>query len=277
MHDLPETDNLAHQPREQAIPALIDAYGPMLYSLGRRICGNTDEAQDLVQETFLQAWRKWDQFEGRSNPKTWLYTIAGRLCQRMHRRRAGQPEHMIPIEAVHPFHETSAPTIVGEEAASALDEQTRREAIERLEYEVAHLPENYRLPIVLKEILELPVAEVARILDMSEATVKTRLHRGRLALRKAVLAGLPMDEAPEPQYEKQVCLDLLHAKQEALDHDQPFPLDDVLCERCRNVFGSLDLARELCLDLREGILPDEIREQVLARVEHQKAHAEQSG
>ena len=53
-------------------PMLLDEHGPMILSLGRKLCGNGDEAEDVVQETFLQAYKGWSGFEGRSNPRTWL-------------------------------------------------------------------------------------------------------------------------------------------------------------------------------------------------------------
>ena len=63
---------------------LVNEHGGTLYSLGLRFCGDRTQAEDMVQEVFLQAFRAWDGFEGRSSVKTWLYTIATRACQRMH-------------------------------------------------------------------------------------------------------------------------------------------------------------------------------------------------
>ena len=79
---------------QDAIPRLLEAHGGRLLGMASRLCGQRDEAEDILQETFLQAFRKWDQFEGRSDPATWLYTIAVRACQRKHRRRSGEPRNM---------------------------------------------------------------------------------------------------------------------------------------------------------------------------------------
>ena len=87
-------------PREEAIPRLLDLHGGRLLGLGQRICGTPEEAEDLVQEIFVQAWRKWDQFDGRSDPFVWLYTIARRICQRMHRKRAGEPERLESLDVL---------------------------------------------------------------------------------------------------------------------------------------------------------------------------------
>lgn len=83
-----------------AVSRLFEEHGARLYRLGLRFCGSADEAQDLVQEVFLQAFRKWDQFDGRSAPATWLYTIAARRCQRRHRRRAGEPRSLLSLSSL---------------------------------------------------------------------------------------------------------------------------------------------------------------------------------
>ena len=82
-------------PRETAIPQLLKTEGAKLLSLAGRFCGSKSEAEDVVQEVFLQAWRSWDKFEGRSAPGTWLYTIAGNLAKTELRRR--KRWHWIPI------------------------------------------------------------------------------------------------------------------------------------------------------------------------------------
>lgn len=253
-------------PREQAIPRLLEMHGGRLYTLGVRLCKNPQDAEDLVQETFLQAFRKWDQFAGRSNPVTWLYTIASRLCQRLHRRRAGEPKHMESVDEMLPFGESKM-AVLPSAGDDSLDEQLRREGQERVGEAIASLPVTFRLPLVLKEIVGFSVAEVAGILGVKEATVKTRVHRARLRLRQAVETALPRKEGPPPAYSKQVCLDLLRAKQEALDRGAEFPrAKEIICERCQVVFASMDLAQDLCLHMGEGELPEELRTLVLARV-----------
>ena len=115
------------------------------------------------------------------------------------------------------------------------------------------------MPLVLKDIVGLPLKEVAAILGLKVGTVKTRLHRARLKLRQSLEAVLPRRLGEPAAYSKQVCLDLLRAKQESLDHGVDFPLDDVLCERCQSVFGSMDLVSTHCRDLARGELPAALR------------------
>ena len=126
---------------------------------------------------------------------------------------------------------------------------------------------NVGIPLVLKEIAGLSIAEVASVLGIKEATVKTRLHRARCRLRNALDELLPHQELPAPLYSKQVCLDLLRGKQEALDRGVPFEFPDrVVCERCSAYFDTLDLAQELC---RALAIPGEVPE-VLSRALRQR-------
>lgn len=245
-------------PREEAVPRLLELQGDRLYGLARRFCGNPDEAQDLVQEVFVQAWRKWDQFGGRSDPIVWLYTIARRACQRMHRRRAGEPDHFEHLDEPGAFAEAEVAVVPS--GTDPFDEEVRREQREAVGAAITALPDDFRMPLVLKEIVGLPVADVARILDLKEGTVKTRLHRARLRLRDALAEGLPKAALPPPAYTKQVCLDLLKAKQDSLDRGVEMPdAEGIICERCQAVFSTLDLAQDVCGRLGEEGMPAEVR------------------
>jgi len=255
----------AGTPREEAVPALLEEHGARIHALATRLCGDAGQAEDLVQEVFLQAWKDWQAFEGRAAPATWLWRIAARTCQRLQRRRAGEPSHLQPLDEALPF----AAGHLGDARAGAgggpAAEAIRRESVARLERAVVVLPEDFRMPLVLKDVLGFPVAEVATILGLKAATVKTRLHRARLQLRAALDAALPERELPEAAYSRQVCLDLLAAKQEALDRGVGTTpeLDAATCDRCQAVFASLDLAQGLCARLGEGSLPAELREKIL--------------
>lgn len=270
------TGAVAQLPADEAIPRLVDAHGGRLYGLGLKLCGNPEDARDLVQEIFLQAYRKWDQFEGRSDPSTWLYTIGARACRRMTRKRSGEPARIEPLSRLLPSGEETIPDLPAGAPAAAgsgeqpledpLEGQLRREAREAIDRALAELPPDFRLTLVLKDIAELSVAEVAEILGIKEATVKTRVHRARLLLRRELARVLPRRRpAAEPGHGRTVCLDLLRGKQEALDRGVPFPVPaESLCERCRALFATLDLARDTCRQVTDGRLPEELRERLLA-------------
>jgi RNA polymerase sigma-70 factor (ECF subfamily) len=252
--ELPWPEN----PRE-AMTRLVDEQGGLLYSLGLRFCGDAGEAEDLVQETFIQAFRNWGSFEHRSKVSTWLYSIAARVCQRMHRKRAGEPENIGSLQELLPFGE---PLIA--QIASDLEEevvsQIRKESLEEMEARIAELPLEFRMPLVLKDIVGLSVPEISEATGMQEGTVKSRVHRARLKLRLLIDGKLPRtDESPPPAaYPIQVCLDLLDAKQTSLDRNTEFR-SEVICQRCQSVFASLDLTQDVCGELARGKIPEGLR------------------
>ena len=253
------------EPREVAIPILVEALGGRIYALGMRFCGDRGQAEDLVQETFMKAFHNWGQFQGRSKASTWLHTIASRVCQRMHRKRAGEPDHMESIEEMLPLSEAQMAVLPSEEGPLA--QQIRRESRECVEAAIAGLPQGFRQPFVLKEIAGFSLEEIATILGIKPETAKTRVHRARLRIRKAMEDVLPKREVPPPIFSRQVCLDLLQTKQDALDAGATFEFpDQVICERCAELFATLDLGHEICQEIATGELPEELLQVVKDRI-----------
>lgn len=252
---------------EEAVPQLIDELGDRVFSFSLKFCGNREDAEDLVQETFLQAFRKWDQFEGRSNPSSWLYTIAARGCQRMHRKRVGEPERVDSLDEQLPSGLDLISRLPSREDGP-LDEELKREAAEVVDRALAELSAEYRLPLVLKEIGELSLAEIASVLGVKEATVKTRVHRGRLALRAALVRQMGEEDEARDRHPHQVCLDLLYSKMDAMDRGVELPVPaEQLCDRCRSFVDSLDLTADACRWFEGGGLPEPLRATILSRFE----------
>jgi RNA polymerase sigma-70 factor (ECF subfamily) len=248
-----------HTSAGEAIPDLLESYGDRIYALGLTLCDNPDNAQDLVQETFLHALESWGSFEGRSQPSTWLHTIAARTCRRMQRRRAGEPRHMESLTRILPSGDEGVIQLPSDDDPEA--DAVRHEASDAVLRAVSCLPLDFRLPFVLKEMADLSIAEIAEALDVNPATVKTRLHRARLRVRKELAEAIPSRDAASPDHSREECLALLRAKQESLDHDTHFPIpDDELCERCRSVFDTLDLGRSICRTLACGEMPADVRQ-----------------
>ncbi len=258
---------------EAAIPQLVNEHGPRLYTLGMRLCGNRSDAEDMVQEVFLQAYRKWHTFRGESEPGTWLYSIAARSCKVRMRRKGGIDRRMPAMSQLMPWRETTVaaiPAPQGDGESSPVKASIRKEAEEAVHRAIMSLPENFRVPLILKEILELSIDDVATALNIKPETVKTRVHRARLLLRSAMVKRVPKRDAPEPAYDKQVCLDLLRAKLDAMDHRRGFPIgQDVMCERCRSVFAELDLAQSACASMANGQMPASMRKAILHAIQRE--------
>lgn len=245
-----------------AVQRLFRAHGPRIRALALRMCGRASDADDVVQDVFLQAHRKWSQFQGRSDPGTWLYTIAVRLCRRHLTRRRTREARMPALSTVSPFRDTTIAMIDTRTGDPTMGAQAR-ESVLALERAILRLPEAFRLAITLKDVLEMETQDVAAVLGVRPQTVKTRVHRARFILRKSLMSHLPQSPAPAPVYERQVCLDLLRAKLAAMDRGRHAPIGrEIACDRCRAVFAELDLTQDICRSLGDDAMPAALRTRI---------------
>jgi RNA polymerase sigma-70 factor (ECF subfamily) len=162
--------------------ALVRAEGPALLAVTRRILRHEEDARDAVQDAFLAAFRGADRFEGAARLSTWLHRIAVNAALMKLRSRRRRPEESIEdllpqfLEDGHHVRDPAewcAPEVLLE----------RREDRERVRAAIDRLPDEYRAVLVLRDLEDLDTSEAARLLGLSEAGVKTRLHRARQALR----------------------------------------------------------------------------------------------
>jgi RNA polymerase sigma-70 factor (TIGR02960 family) len=198
---------------EEAFRGLTEPYRRELQLHCYRILGSVQDAEDLVQETLLAAWRGLDAFEGRASLRTWLYRIASNRCLNALRDTARRPRELpAPPE---PSPEPPAPTrtpepIWLEPYPDALLEglaDTSAEPGARYEMREAvalafvaglqHLPPRQRAVLVLRDVLGFRAAEAAEILETSETSVNSALVRARTALTNRLPAG-GRDHAPMP-------------------------------------------------------------------------------
>ncbi len=181
-----------------AFAALVDRHRAELRAHCYRMLGSLEEAEDLVQETFLRAWRGLDRFEGRSSLRTWLYRIATNACLDALDGRARRvlPEALRPpsdptvdlpprtdVAWLQPFPDRlldPAGPGVGEPEAAAVSRETIELAFVAA---VQHLPAAQRAVLILRDVVGLPAREVATQLDISVAAANSALHRARATLR----------------------------------------------------------------------------------------------
>jgi RNA polymerase sigma-70 factor (ECF subfamily) len=258
---------MAQQPPEQAIARLFDTHGGKILGLGLQLCGSREDAEDLLQETFLRAFRNWSKFKGLSAPSTWLYTIAVGVCKRRHRRRVGEPARLESLSKLLPSEDEGVLDLPSPEDGP-LDQVIRGETEDAVRRALGALPLHFRLPLVLKDMADFSTAQVAQVLGIKQATVKTRIHRARMRLSQEIRRSLPSRPGPPPDHERRICLDLLHAKQEALDKGVEFPIArEHLCTRCRSLFMSLQLGSDVCHDLVKDELPPRLRQELIKEFE----------
>ena len=176
---------------EQAFRGLTDRHRHELLLHCYRILGSLQDAEDVLQETLLAAWRGLDDFEGRASLRSWLYRIATNRCLnalRDSRRRPGEPLWLEPYPDV--LLEDSAP---GPEARYETRESIGLAFVAGLQ----HLPPQQRAALVLRDVLGFRAAEVAAILDTSEAAVNGLLLRARRTLDGRLAPSA--DRAPLPR------------------------------------------------------------------------------
>lgn len=169
-----------------AFSALVSRYEDKIFNLAHKVCaGMPAEADDVYQETFLAAFKKMSHFREDSNLGTWLYRIASNLCWMRFRKKRAEP--VVPI-LDHPHgHDDGSESAGGDQFRDWSDgpeELSRKKALrEAVEAALADLPIDYRLVVVLRDVQRLSNEETAKVMKLSVAAVKSRLHRGRLFLR----------------------------------------------------------------------------------------------
>jgi RNA polymerase sigma-70 factor (ECF subfamily) len=176
-----------------------------------RMLGSVEEAEDLVQETYLRAWRSYDGFEGRSSVRTWLYRIATNVCLTAIERRGRRP---LPSGLGGPADDPEAPLLAGQDMPwlqpfpdallAGQREDPAAVAVSRAGIRLAfiaalqYLSARQRAVLILRDVLEWPAAEVADLLGTTTTAVNSGLRRARAQLAQALPAEDELAEPAEP-------------------------------------------------------------------------------
>ena len=179
---------------DPAFEALVIRYQARVFRLARRLTGSDGDAQDAVQDAFLQVHRHLPSFRGEARFSTWLYRIATNAA--LMQRRARQRRPAESLEAYLPRFDADgghAATPAALQAPCRVEEvMDRRLLAEKARAGIDLLPDLYREAFVLRDLEELPTSEVAEVLGLEPAAVRQRVHRARLMLRGylAALTGV---------------------------------------------------------------------------------------
>lgn len=166
---------------QNAFGEIVEIYKNKVFQLCYRMLGNRQEAEDAAQEAFIRAFINIHTFKQELKFSTWLFRIATNLC--IDRIRKKKPDYYLDAEV----QGTEGLTMYSQVASSDPLPEAELESLElqeTIQKEILKLPEKYRAVIVLKYIEELSLNEISEILDLPLGTVKTRIHRGREALRQ---------------------------------------------------------------------------------------------
>ena len=166
-----------------AFDELVRSTGGRLLAVARRMLGREEDAHDAVQEAFLSAFKSLSRFDARSQLATWLHRICVNACLMKLRSQRRRPEcsmdELLPQFLEDGHQRNPAPPWKPVEE-SGIERQELRDLVRS---RIEELPEAYREVLLLRDIEEFDTEETARILGMSHAAVKTRLHRARQALK----------------------------------------------------------------------------------------------
>lgn len=169
-----------------AFTELLYLYNDKIYHLAYRMLGNSHEAEDVSQETFLRVYTNLERYDDKYKFSTWVYRIATNLCiDRIRKKKADfslddnwNSEEEMDLYSKIPNY-----------SKSPEDEVISNEEQEILQNAISNLPPKYRAIMTLRYVNDLSVQEIGDITNLSKATVKTRLHRGREYLRKQLVGS----------------------------------------------------------------------------------------
>ena len=162
---------------------LVKRYENKLYNFSLRLCRDPSDAEDMVQDTFLNVFRYLKDFRYETKFKNWLYRIASSTCIKKRRKSKFAPERELSLDEFWPNEETEVSDQLPNWALEPLDKLLNDELANTIQEAILLLPDKYRLVIVLRDMEGFSTSETSQILNISAANVKVRLHRARLFLR----------------------------------------------------------------------------------------------
>ena len=175
---------------QQAFARLVKTYESMVYNFAYKLCRDRDKAEETWQDTFVNVYRKLNQFNSRSKFSTWLYSIVVNSCLMKHRRSKLQLS-TIPIDAPEGFIEEPPTDLDGKKIQTIsswkdtpIDSLMNKELRTLLEHAITKLPPDHRVVFVLRDVEGKSAEEVSKILKLSVPAIKSRLRRARVFLRE---------------------------------------------------------------------------------------------
>jgi RNA polymerase sigma-70 factor, ECF subfamily len=171
-----------------AVDELLRRHYDRIHAVCRRIAGSTRDADDAAQEALIRVVRNLDRFDGRSSFGTWAYRIATNASLDELRKRARRPQlSLVDDERPMPFEQPD--DLAQRNVEAVVDRMAIDEAL-------ADLPEEFRIPVVLRDVADLDYAEIAAAIDVPIGTVKSRIARGRRLLVEALGNRDPGSQRP---------------------------------------------------------------------------------
>lgn len=173
----------------------VRRYGGRIYGFGMRVCGESEDAKDVAQDTLLQAFRSLKEVREPRALRSWLYRVASNACLMRRRRGDYESRRELALEELMPRDERDAEIQIPDAADLPDDAAVREEIRQAVRRGIGRLPPAYRLVLLLRDMEQLSTREAAAALEVPESTIKMRLHRARLMLRRALADEVGRDAA----------------------------------------------------------------------------------
>ena len=199
--ELIQATELLHRNTPEAVEEAIGLLQNTVYSFSMKVCGHTQDAEDTMQEVLSGSLGHLAKLQDPQALALWLYTVTRNRCWRMRRKVASAPRHILSLDELMP-DEAELGRLLQDAAESPEGNLLHAERHYLLHQAVLHIPVQLRMVLVLHDMEELTTEQVAQILDLQPGTVRVRLHRARLSVRKEMnrmLEGAPDQPADRKQ------------------------------------------------------------------------------
>ncbi len=176
-----------------AFDRFVDYFRSKVFGYSWLMCGQREDAEEVAQEALLKAFESFDRLEDPEHVRAWIFRIAKNACLMMRRKSVFAPDRELSLDELLPPSDGEGPhrhIEIADWSHLPDDRLLNLELGDELQQAIAGLPESYRAVVLLRDVEELSTEETAQILDLSIDVVKTRLHRGRLAIRRKLDAYL---------------------------------------------------------------------------------------
>ena len=247
----------------RSLETLLERHQAQVYRFGMKMCRDPEDARDVLQDTLLAMARNVRDFRGASSISTWLYTIARSFCIKKRRRSKFAPERerSLDSEAAPEAARLADPAVGADEALAG------KEVERALEEGIRALEPIYREVLLLRDVEGLTAPEVAEVLGVSVAAVKSRLHRARLSVRAHVAPILGVPSEPGAALPG-TCPDVLTLFSQHLEDEISADVCAEMerhveaCARCRGACDSLKRTLALCRSGPPARIPAAVQDSV---------------
>ena len=171
----------------EAFEPFVEVFGSKIFQYTWLMCGQREDAEEVAQETLFKIFENFAQLREPRHVKAWVFRIAKNFCLMKRRRSVFAPGRELSLDELMPARDHEGGEVklhIADPGPLPEEGVLRGELNRQLEQALRRLPELYRSVVLLRDVEGLSTAEAAAVLDLTEDTVKQRLHRGRLALRK---------------------------------------------------------------------------------------------